>query len=83
LFILFSLKLLYPDYVFLNKGNHENRNLNGKYGFEGNNLSLTQDECFEKYDGEVFELIQKIFEILPLGILLNENILIIHGGSLF
>lgn len=31
--ILYSLKILYPDLVHFNRGNHEQRRLNEKYGF--------------------------------------------------
>jgi hypothetical protein len=31
--ILYSLKILYPDLVHLNRGNHEQKRLNEKYGF--------------------------------------------------
>ena len=40
---ILAFKLLYPDGVFLNRGNHESRNQNSWMGFE--------EEIWEKYDG--------------------------------
>jgi serine/threonine-protein phosphatase 5 len=33
--LLFSYKLLYPDGFFLARGNHETKDMNRMYGFEG------------------------------------------------
>ncbi|KAI8923002.1 Metallo-dependent phosphatase-like protein [Entophlyctis helioformis] len=69
---LFSFKLLYPDSVFLTRGNHEADDLNKVYGFEG--------EVKAKYSELTFRLFSEIFNAVPLGNLINSKILVIHGG---
>lgn len=89
---LLTLKLLYPTYVFLNRGNHEERMINEVFGFE--------DEVFIKYNPEndertgwtglgsstkyspnkIFQMFETIFTILPIFTLMNDSVLIMHGG---
>ena len=70
---LISLKILYPNYVFLNRGNHEDQRINFFYGF--------QHEVHEKYnDDDTYESFHELFKFLPLGHILNEEVLVIHGG---
>ncbi|GLD96458.1 hypothetical protein PINS_up005141 [Pythium insidiosum] len=79
---LLCFKLLYPDAVFLNRGNHESRNQNSWMGFE--------DELWSKYSGvqendperpaHLFERFQTLFECLPLCAVLQQKIFVVHGG---
>ena len=72
---LISLKILYPNYVFLNRGNHEDQRINLFYGF--------QHEVHEKYYDDninIYESFHELFKFLPLGHILNEEVLVIHGG---
>jgi len=70
---LISLKILYPNYVFLNRGNHEDRSINQFYGF--------QKEIHDKYNDEhIYESFAELFKFLPLGHILNQEVLVIHGG---
>jgi len=50
---LLAWKVLYPNHFFLNRGNHESRNLNKMYGFE--------NEVKHKYDNKTFELFVELF----------------------
>jgi hypothetical protein len=45
--------------------------MNKLYGFEG--------EVKQKYDDNVYELFQDIFNKLPLGYVLNKRVLVVHG----
>lgn len=56
----------------MNKGNHENRKLNSRYGFE--------KEVHKKYNAELYDLIQSTFEELPLYHLIDEKVFVLHGG---
>lgn len=79
---MFCFKLLYPEGVYMNRGNHESRNQNSWMGFE--------EELWSKYDGSdvkdpsranrLFNLFQLCFDSLPLCALVQEKIFVVHGG---
>mmetsp|Transcript_10774 Transcript_10774/g.37753 ORF Transcript_10774/g.37753 Transcript_10774/m.37753 type:complete len:500 (+) Transcript_10774:141-1640(+) len=70
--ILFAWKLLYPKAMNLSRGNHETRNMNKLYGFEG--------EVAKKYDEELYQLFCEAFCLLPLCHVIAEKIFVVHGG---
>lgn len=72
IFTLFGFKLLYPDRFYLSRGNHESEHMNRLYGFEG--------EVKSKYSSEVATMFTDIFNWLPLAHLINDRILVMHGG---
>jgi len=69
---IFALKLKYPNAVFLNRGNHEMIEANILYGFCG--------ECGAKYDMGLFDLFSEAFRNLPLCHLVEDRVLVLHGG---
>lgn len=62
--LLFAWKLCYPAHFHLLRGNHESKNLNKIYGFEG--------EVLAKYDGKIMDLFSEVFCQLPLSAVLNN-----------
>jgi len=74
--LLFALKVLLPEKVWLVRGNHEDRIMNQRYGF--------MEECTtrlgKELGGHVFELFHKAFDQLPLACLVAERVLVLHGG---
>eukprot|EP01130_Rhizamoeba_saxonica_P014827 TRINITY_DN6518_c0_g1_i1.p1 TRINITY_DN6518_c0_g1~~TRINITY_DN6518_c0_g1_i1.p1 ORF type:complete len:939 (-),score=223.33 TRINITY_DN6518_c0_g1_i1:63-2879(-) len=70
--ILYTLKIMYPKYVILHRGNHEERRINKRYNFEG--------ECRAKYDAEMFDFIEDSFITLPLCSVFNSKVFVVHGG---
>lgn len=69
---LYSFLLYEPECIFLNRGNHENADLNKMYGFEG--------EVIAKYDRDTFLLFVDSFNYLPLGHTIENKVLVLHGG---
>ncbi|KAG8893269.1 hypothetical protein FRB99_002093 [Tulasnella sp. 403] len=59
---LFAYKWLYPHRVFLNRGNHETKDMNKVYGFEG--------EAKHKHGEMTYKLFADVFTHLPLATLL-------------
>ena len=73
---LMCLKILYPDYVHLIRGNHEFIDICSHYGF--------YDECIERVpdnEGEtVFKYITDTFPYIPLAAVVQDSYLAVHGG---
>jgi len=73
--ILFALKLAFPSYIWLVRGNHEDTFMNRKYGFESECL-----KAFGENGRKAFDLFQKAFQWLPMACLIDDQILTVHGG---
>lgn len=69
---LFAFKLAAPDSLHMTRGNHESKNMNKVYGFEG--------EVQHKLNGDVARLFTVVFCELPLCALLENQVFIVHGG---
>ena len=70
---LIGFKILYPEYFFISRGNHEDKSMNARYGF--------RIELFNKYDDEiVIDCITEFYKFLPLGHILDKEVLVVHGG---
>jgi serine/threonine-protein phosphatase 5 len=69
---LLMMKMSCPDCVHLTRGNHETKNMNKIYGFEG--------EVRAKYDDKTFALFLEVFSHLPLAATIESTIFVTHGG---
>ncbi|KAG1091473.1 hypothetical protein G6F42_019421 [Rhizopus arrhizus] len=69
---LFAYKCLYPNHLFLARGNHETDNMNKVYGFEG--------EVKAKFSEMMFNLFSETFNALPLSHVIENKIFVTHGG---
>jgi len=69
---LCALKLASPKWIHLTRGNHETRFCVKHYGFEV--------ECKQKYGSAIFRSFLDLFAELPLGVLIDSRVLVVHGG---
>lgn len=81
--LLYSLKILYPNNIFLIRGNHEFRCITDQYGFK--------QECYKRVrrsiNGEIvfegkrfYKKITDSFKYLPICAILDNSIFCVHGG---
>jgi len=70
--LLFAYKIKYPENFFMLRGNHECGSINRIYGF--------YDECKTRYSLKIWKLFNDCFNCLPLGAVIEDKILCIHGG---
>eukprot|EP00924_Labyrinthula_sp_SR-Ha-C_P011037 maker-scaffold_33-snap-gene-3.77-mRNA-1 protein AED:0.01 eAED:0.01 QI:101/1/1/1/1/1/2/277/381 len=79
-FLLLSYKVLFPDQIFLLRGNHETIFMNRMYGF--------LHEILAKYDQSVLRRFWDVFDSLPFGAIVStdtknfgtKKALVLHGG---
>ena len=70
--LLFGLKVLYPDKIWLLRGNHECASINRIYGFF--------DECKRRYSIKLWKTFGDCFNCMPVAALVEQRILCMHGG---
>ncbi|XP_063696667.1 serine/threonine-protein phosphatase rdgC isoform X2 [Culicoides brevitarsis] len=75
LLLLVSCMLVFPGGVFLNRGNHEDTVMNARYGF------IREVHQKYKHNAErLLKLIDEVYRWLPLGTIVNNGVLVVHGG---
>ncbi|XP_061220569.1 serine/threonine-protein phosphatase with EF-hands 1 isoform X2 [Neopsephotus bourkii] len=75
LIILFAFLLIYPNNLHLNRGNHEDYIMNLRYGF-----TKEVSRKYKEYGDQILRLLQDVFSWLPLATIINNKVLILHGG---
>lgn len=73
LLMLYLMKIVYPQNVFLIRGNHEFLSISSHCGFK--------DEVIHTYGSDkVFNVIEESFSQMPIAALVNDDTLCVHGG---
>jgi len=78
---LFALKILVPDKIFLLRGNHETREVNGWEAHYGDGCFLRQ--CRQRFGDmgpRVWEVCNRAFDRLPLAAVIDRDIFATHTG---
>jgi serine/threonine-protein phosphatase PP1 catalytic subunit len=70
--VLLCLKILFPNNVFLLRGNHETIEISALYGFS--------EECERLYSTEIWAKFNELFRFLPLAAVVSNRIFCVHGG---
>ena len=78
IFLLFALKIKYPQFIYILRGHHEDKNINIKYGLGQECIDRLSDDIREPKS--IFSNINKAFDLLPFAVLVDNNILMMHGG---
>ena len=78
IFLLFALKIKYPQFIYLIRGHHEDKNINIKYGLGEECIGRLSDDIRDPQS--IFVKINQAFDLLPFGVFVDNNILMVHGG---
>lgn len=71
--LVFALKLLFPEHVYVIRGNHEFVEMAKHQGF--------YSETEVKFNGSnIFQIYCDTFELIPLACLVDNSIFCVHGG---
>uniref|UniRef100_A0A1I8IWN3 Serine/threonine-protein phosphatase n=1 Tax=Macrostomum lignano TaxID=282301 RepID=A0A1I8IWN3_9PLAT len=73
--LLFACQLVWPTAVCVNRGNHEDHVMNCRYGF----IKEVQTK-YRHSASKIVKLFAEVFAWMPLATLIDDRILVAHGG---
>ena len=71
--ITLLMKILFPDNIFMIRGNHEFRSITRVNGFGTDIMQLYNSE-------EIFEMFMYVFSNMPLAAFVDDFVVCLHGG---
>ncbi|GMT32999.1 hypothetical protein PFISCL1PPCAC_24296, partial [Pristionchus fissidentatus] len=77
--IIVLMKLIWPDNVFVCRGNHEEESLNKNYSFY-DEVQLRFPHSVDLNEAPMFNHFSDMFAHMPLAVLIGGQILGMHGG---
>ncbi|KAK8849918.1 hypothetical protein M9Y10_018508 [Tritrichomonas musculus] len=79
--LLYSLKCMYPNHIFLTRGNHEFKTMTDKYGFKSECMRRIPKANYDPNNSEKFYAqITDTFASLPICAIINDDIFCVHSG---
>ncbi|XP_071950077.1 serine/threonine-protein phosphatase with EF-hands 2-like [Antedon mediterranea] len=73
--LLFGFQIVYPNEVYINRGNHEDHIMNLRYG-----LIRELQVKYKSYTQVILKELAHVFGWLPIVTLIDKKILVCHGG---
>jgi diadenosine tetraphosphatase ApaH/serine/threonine PP2A family protein phosphatase len=70
--LLYCLKVMFPENLFLLRGNHEFGSITQAYGFRA--------ECAARFVSQVYTEFVNSFSALPIAAIVNDTVFCVHGG---
>ncbi|XP_055926762.1 serine/threonine-protein phosphatase with EF-hands 2-like isoform X2 [Argiope bruennichi] len=86
LMILLACLVVWPDAVFLNRGNHEDFMMNVRYGFLKEIMLKYKDKYGWKVNpsnthaAKILRALEDLYAWLPLATIVDSKVFIVHGG---
>mmetsp|Transcript_103336 Transcript_103336/g.267256 ORF Transcript_103336/g.267256 Transcript_103336/m.267256 type:complete len:851 (+) Transcript_103336:57-2609(+) len=75
--LLAAFKLQYPNSIHILRGNHENEQMITRPFKMGGGFA---EECLSKYSRPLLSTFQRVFKLLPLFAVIEEEVFVVHGG---
>jgi serine/threonine-protein phosphatase PP1 catalytic subunit len=70
--LLLTYKILYPEHIYLLRGNHECAEVNGVLGFKA--------ECSDRYSPRLWNIFNEVFNCMPMAASIGKKIFATHAG---
>lgn len=77
--LLYCYKCLYPNNIYLIRGNHEFKFVTKRYGFKTECNSRVKTK-HQSYGHRFYRKVIKSFQYLPICAIINDKIFCVHGG---